>query len=367
MARMLCLSDMHLGDNKSALNNPKIVDKVTSDLVAFSDKSVDTLVLNGDVWEQCIPAGTLEENPGDGFCSSVAKASRYFFASLFSKISISNVVWVPGNHDLSLWKRLSLASGLPFHTSQRGAILKPSDVPAVKKFFEVLFDGSPQFKVAYPLFIAGNPYPDDFPYVMFTHGHLLDTLVRGEESEAAYIALRALGCKRPTVPADPESVARIAELADDFTLALWKQDSTVDYTFWNMIVRRLAHPQSCPLAGHETESVTRVNHPASTHDGLMPKVQAFLETVLADPNLPTPVGSLRQTVVAPAFSKPSCLVFGHDHLGTVEQIGACGVPFRVFDSGGWTVEFDGHVPHSHALVWPDEGTTPNYVYLSLAA
>ena len=227
----------------------------------------------------------------------------------------------------------------------------------------------PTFKVAYPLFIVGKPYPDDFPYVLFTHGHLMDELVRGEESEAVYLALRALGCKRPTLPNDPASpltVAGLAEATDAFTLALWKQDSSVDYTFWNEISRRIVHPQSCPLGGQGAEPLTRHNHPSSPHDGLAPKVRDFLEMTLMDPNLPTPVGSLRQTTVAPAFSKPSCLVYGHDHLGTAEQVGACGVPFYVFDSGGWTVEFDGHVPHSHALVWPDDGTLPNYVYLPVA-
>ena len=69
MTRILCLSDMHLGDNKSALNNPAIVAKVVTDVVNFTDPEVGTLVLNGDIWEQCIPAGTLEEDPRDGFCS----------------------------------------------------------------------------------------------------------------------------------------------------------------------------------------------------------------------------------------------------------------------------------------------------------
>jgi hypothetical protein len=358
---------MHLGDNKSSLNNQAIVAKVVADLADYAGPKVDTLVLNGDIWEQCIPAGTLEEDPGDGFCSSVTKASRQFFGALFSKIRIGNVVWVPGNHDLSLWKRLSDSSGLPFHTKPSGESLPAMDSKS-KKFFNSLFGSVIAFKVAYPLYLESQSDPIDFPLVLFSHGHLMDTLVRGEDSEATYLALRALGCGRPTLPPDSSdilSIAQIAEATDDFTLSLWKQDSEVDYTFWNKISRRLSHPESCLLKGLPSQPVGRLNHPASPRDGLMPFVCDFLEVALTDPSLPTPVGSLRSSAPSPAFAKPSCFVFGHDHLGTTFPAVAYGVPFQVFDSGGWTVEYDGHTPHSHALIWHDDDVVPSYIYLSL--
>ena len=31
------------------------------------------------------------------------------------------------------------------------------------------------------------------------------------------------------------------------------------------------------------------------------------------------------------------------------------MPFACADSGGWTSEFEGHLPHSHALVWREAG------------
>jgi hypothetical protein len=362
---------MHMGDNKSALNNSAVAAKVAQDLANATGGAIDTLVLNGDVWEQCIPAGTLEENPGDGFCSSVAKASRGFFTALLARVRVGKMVWVPGNHDLSLWKRLSDASKLPFHTAPTGATLTGASSPAAQKFFDVLFNGAgplPAFSIAYPIFLVADAFPADFPYTMFTHGHLMDPLVQGNESEAVYLALKALGCQRPSIPNDPAetlTITQIAQATDGFTLSLWKQDSTVDYTYWNMIARRLAHPQSCPTAGQPTTALKPADHPSSPRDGQMPQSKWFLETAVTDPNLPTPVGSLRSTTVAPAFSKPSCFVFGHDHLGTSVEAGICGVPFQIYDSGGWTVEFDGHTPHSHALVWNDAGTTPTYLYLAL--
>ncbi len=371
MARMACISDLHMGDNKSALNDSNIAAKVVSDLAAMTRGGIETLVLNGDVWEQCIPAGTIEENPGDGFCSSVATASRGFFAALLGKIAVGKVVWVPGNHDLSLWKRLSGASKLPFHTVPTGATLARDSSPAAQKFFEVLFKSTgplPVFSVAYPIFLVAGRGPDDFPYVLFTHGHLMDSLVQGRESAAAYLALEALGCRRPYLPSDPSqtlTIAQIAQATDGFTLSLWKQDSTVDYTLWNMIARRLVHPQSCPMAGKPTAPLDPLNHPSSPRDGQMAQAAWFLDTALTDPSLPTPVGSPRSPTAATTFNNPSCFIFGHDHLGAAMQAGICGVPFNIFNSGGWTVEFDGHAPHSHVLIWNDEGTTPTAVYLAV--
>jgi hypothetical protein len=363
--RLMCLSDLHLGDTKSVLNDPAVVTKVVADLANATGGAVDTLVLNGDIWEQCIPAGTLEEHPGDGFMSSVAKASRGFFSALFGAISVGQVVWVPGNHDLSLWKRLSNAEACPqFYTPPSGVALART-TSVSQKFFEVLFEGKAPdlFKVAYPVYLVGKPSPDDFPYVLFTHGHLMDSLIRGEDSEAEYLALKVLGCRRSLVPEDA-SLAEIARATADFTLALWKEDSAAGYTFWNMIVRRLSHPHDCPMKGDPTAYLNPTCHPSSPRDGLMPQASQFLESALTDDCLPTPVGSLRAPAGEnAAFSKLSCFVFGHDHLGTAAKVVVYGVPFGVFDSGGWTAEFEGHVPHTHALLW-DDGAIPSYLYLA---
>jgi hypothetical protein len=380
--KMMCLSDLHLGDGKSALNDATVVDRVVADLAKAAGGVVETLVLNGDVWEQCIPAGSLEENPGEGlrpngFMSSVAQASRYFFSELFGAIDVGQIVWVPGNHDLSLWKKLSDAAvvvpgsadpgAAPFYTDSSGVVLSRSSSALAQKFFDVLFKNAEprSFKVAYPVYLAGQSAPDDFPYVLFTHGHLLDTLVRGLESTAVYLGLKALGCDRPYVP-DNASLRDIARTTDPFTLALWKEDSSVDYTLWNFIVRRLVHPHDCPMDGCPTSYLNPTCHPSSPRDGIMPQASWFLEAALTDDRLPTPVGSLRASAPeSAAFNKLSCFVVGHDHLGTVTRTGVFGVPFQIFDSGGWTVEFDGHVPHTHALLWDGEnGTTPSYLYLS---
>jgi hypothetical protein len=199
--------------------------------------------------------------------------------------------------------------------------------------------------------------------LVFTHGHLLDPLVLGWDPTAEYTALAALGCKRPSVPADESDIKSVADLAlrvNDFCLSLWQRYSPRDFAYSNYVMRRLLHPQSCHWQGGLMTGIYSIppggegmDEPPA-HQGNMVQVPWFLNLLLMDPSLPSPVGKIGEGPVGPAFTNPSCLVFGHDHLGLDRTIVACGVPFKVADSGGWTAEFDGHLPHCHVLVWFDK-------------
>jgi hypothetical protein len=140
-----------------------------------------------------------------------------------------------------------------------------------------------------------KPTADDFPYIYFTHGHLLDRMVRGLDEEAVYVGLHVLGVSAPQhVPVDAAEVSSVAELArrtDSFTLALWKRYSRRDYIYANKIMRRLDHPASCPLQlgrehvprdGKSLISIVEADQksdPSSPRDGLMAEVPFFLDVV----------------------------------------------------------------------------------------
>ena len=255
MIARLCLSDLHLGDARSVLSQPDTVASVVRRLALLAgdpgpgdDKpTVGTLVLNGDVWEECVPSG-MEEHSTDMFQKSVAEASQRFFGQLLDAVAVQKIVWVPGNHDLSLWRLwCSLVSGSSPLTRYEG---QPLDMGSQKwhSTFDYLLGRRPvpAFWVSYPLFVE-KPWAEGFPYVAFTHGHLLDPLVRGLDSDATYLALRALGCGRPGVPDSPVSVSQLAKCTDNFTLSLWQRYSRRDWVYSNQIMRRLEHPSSCPL------------------------------------------------------------------------------------------------------------------------
>ena len=120
-------------------------------------------------------------------------ASRNFFSYLFSKIAIKNVVWVPGNHDLSLWKQLTQQLVTPYE----GVVLEDAKSLDLLSNLTLINDHRETcFRVSYPIF-RDVSVGDDYPMLLFTHGHLLDPLVRGLDPYEEYLALGALGCYRP--------------------------------------------------------------------------------------------------------------------------------------------------------------------------
>ena len=356
MISRLCLSDLHLGDARSVLSSPEIADQVVNELATLSGGAIGTLILNGDIWEECVPADMTHLS--FGIATSVLKASQRFLGDLIRAVHVDRIVVVPGNHDLSLWSwYCDKAAKESLYTPVTGRKVDAGQWP-----WSVLFDGfEGDLSFSYPIY-HDTSAGDDFPMLVFTHGHLLDPLVLGWDPTAEYTALKALGCSRPSIPVDGDeltTVQAVAALANDFVLALWQRYSPRDFAYSNYIMRRLQHPQSCHWQQGFTENgayeicTPEADEPPA-HQGYMEQVPWFLNLLLMDPNLPSPVGTFGGGPVGPAFTKSSCLVFGHDHLGLRRQVVACGVPFMVVDSGGWTSEFEGHLPHCHVLVWPED-------------
>ncbi len=354
MIARLQMSDLHLGDPRSVLSDPATAQKVVDEVARLSGGQVEKLILAGDVWEENVP-GDLKvlEN---GVAKSVKDAAAIFFGSLYAKIKVDEIVVVPGNHDVCTWHWYREKRGQSTVTNSEGESVEPLDWP----WFTLLGGFCGKLTFAYPLYWDKSAGVD-YPVLFVTHGHLLDPLVLGDDSFSEYNFLSALGVRRPMVKSldEAESVKEIAQGTLDFCLGLWKRYSVRDYIYANYIMRRLEHPESCLLQGSSitwiAEESIQVDDP-SPQQGNFANVPSFLDLVVRDPNLPTPVGTLGRRPfgggpTGPAFSKLSCLTFGHDHRGTWKRVISCGVPFVAADSGGWTSEWDGHIPHTHVLVW----------------
>lgn len=350
MAHIVCLSDFHLGDAGCALKNQAAASSLADYLAQVTNKSIDTLVLNGDIWEQCIPVHT-GQNPERGFFRSVASASQQVFGAILGQIAVKRMVWVPGNHDFTLFKRLAHSRNLSsLYTLPIGLPITAHDNSVTKDFFEVLLPAQAQsceFRLAYPNFASRM----QFPYILFTHGHLFDPFVLGWNDDAKSRALYLMGLSK-AIDQDIESMEELAEQTAPFMPVVWGEDSQLGYVYWNYINRRLDHSQSCSLAGTKSQKISSDVEPTSPRDGFLPKVPWYLNLAVTDKDLPSPVGDLRSPQAPKDFKTPSCFVFGHDHLGSRSKVIVCGVPFAVRDSAGWTVEHEGHHAHTHFLLWP---------------
>jgi hypothetical protein len=378
MIARLCMSDLHLGDGRSTLSNPEIADQVVAALEQASGGEIGTLILNGDVWEECVPAAlsVLE----DGLAKSTLDASNRFLGQLICRVKIGKIVVLAGNHDLSLWRwynsSLKVKDPNLEISPYTGCPVNPSDWPWSKL---LCYEGSGkaydgQLIYSYPLY-WDTSVGFDYPMLIFTHGHLHDPLVLGQDSEAEYVALKGLGCSRPSIPENLPSVGALARAVDSFVLSLWQRYSERDYVYANHVMRRLNHPQTCQWQNiyngdgfHLTGSGESLDQPPPGQ-GYIGNVPAFLSLLIMDPALPSPVGTLGGKLggkpLGPAFTNPSCLVFGHDHLGTRRMMAHWGVPWYVVDSGGWTSEYNGHLPHCHVLIWnKNEDVVPVSCFIS---
>lgn len=344
MVARVCLSDLHLGDPRSVLNDPNVAENVAKEIGRITGGKIGQLVLNGDVWEECTPANMddrVDEACG-GFACSVVTASRVFFRALQENAEIDEFVWVPGNHDLSL---LQTTFGYPCRTQPRGARV---DSIALNALMDVRRADT---RIAYPVFM-----PTDSPWILFTHGHLMDPLVRGIAPDIEYAALAALGCPRPiTQPEGEASLQDLAKRTDPFTLALWKRYSQLDAKYQEYILRRFDHlpddPESvrAAIVGAPVRAQMRID---TAPGSLWPHVDWLLTAALLDSRIQTPTSK----------DEPMTFVFGHDHLGTRAWRGVCDQQVLVVDSGGWTSDYPWHRPHSRVLVWPEKSDVEPVVY-----
>ena len=291
MIARLCLSDMHLGDPRSTLSNPEVAAKVVAELAELSGGEVGELVLNGDVWEECVP-GDMDKM-ADGFAASVLGASRTFFRPLFDKVKVGKIVYIPAT------TTSACGAGTAGSTSSSRAPARPtlgcrstgrSGRGGTRSWPGV---GAVELVASYPIYwdrSAGS----DYPILVFTHGHLLDPLVLGTDAEAAYVALRVLGCSRPPRPSDPTRISCVADASEPFCLALWARYSRRDYAYANYVMRRVDCPQQCQwqeifISGGDGCYATDcpIDQPPA-NQGRLGDVPRFLDLVMTDPDLPSP-------------------------------------------------------------------------------
>ena len=87
--RIVVLSDIHLGDSRSTLQDPKVVEGLIKEL--GRRKKIDELILLGDILDLAFSA-----------FQDVIDRAREFFDRI-SNLDIGKIVYIPGNHDYHIW------------------------------------------------------------------------------------------------------------------------------------------------------------------------------------------------------------------------------------------------------------------------
>lgn len=156
--RIVVLSDIHLGDRRSTLQKPEVVDALIKEL--NRRRKIDELILLGDILD--LAFSTFHD---------VIDQARTFFDQI-STLNVGKFIYIPGNHDYHIWllhieKRDVIEpvqhEGLPKMPDYMGQFLNKESF-----FSEVLpEDLEEKLEIRYPNYefvINGTRY-------FFHHGH----------------------------------------------------------------------------------------------------------------------------------------------------------------------------------------------------
>jgi UDP-2,3-diacylglucosamine pyrophosphatase LpxH len=359
-AHYVCLSDLHLGYEKSILNDPVAQGNLIDQIAGLCGGATDRLILNGDCFEGCVPIGAGEHDAA-GFNPGMAGASRSFLQKFTDAIHATSLVLLWGNHDYCLWQKVAASCGVPtFTNDQMGNVVLKQDghvLPGAEAFIDdVVGPAAEKFqriRSAYPNYVLGQQWP----FTVFHHGHLLDRLILGWLPAIDYLALKLVtGEGQPKVSGDgTETIESIHRKTEAFIEAMWKINSKPRAEEW-AILRRLEDKHLCPFypteaspSSKEIPSSLPINEPQSSQLGQ--QVGWYLSTVALDPTTPAMLGDPK----AKGF-----LVIGHDHNGGSEDVmGLDGHAWGLRNTGGWTSDRDETALHTHVLIHVEDIAEPS--------
>lgn len=373
MSELVAITDLHLGDrdpqNGSVLTSPDVRRTFANVLGEVVGWTIDTLVITGDLFEVCVPSRTvkqdlLHETTCYGLYNSTVNDAGAFFAELGKVMDINKLVWVPGNHDFALHRRICGAGSLVRPRKLRENEIWLEDAELARLFGTDI----PNIVASFPNYV--HECTAGWPLVLFTHGHLFDKQVLNPDANM----LRTLGLTLETghlwdpIPEDIASgggswTAKLVELTNHRVSDIWPQNlSLVAEAVYDYVLRRntrvfCADRPDKPMFKLIKPAFGTLD-PSSDSRG---RLGWYLDNSLVD--------------IAPVVpmwgNKPehSFFVCGHTHdAGAWLHQSLDGLTFEIYDVGGWTTDAAknrDNVPHTHALVWDRFPGTPSCYALNV--
>jgi hypothetical protein len=312
MLNTVVLSDLHFGEPYGLVHDQG-VPPVLNLINAHARGRLRRLVLAGDIFEMSTPESM----------DRLRRESRFFMQQARSRFQIDEVIWVPGNHDYTLFRRLvpDLLS-----TDPRGDL-------APREFVEEFFgDWRGAVRIAYPHLLlherrGGRPGGQAW---IIHHGHLMDRLVLGrtlrDRTRAFFSALGGGSLISPTEVSltAPHTLPQIEAQVRPVLLGIWchhPDPNNLQSDAWQL-VRRWESYLSCPA--RQPDLVVRDDSEVDLLSVDHEELAAFyLRALRRDPACPLPPGA-RLT-----------LVWGHSHEGGTRLMQVDGAPVRLINLGGW--------------------------------
>lgn len=369
---LLALSDTHLGEDTSLLHfeagRERLAEAITN--VFGEGATLDELVLIGD-----IPDRTLSST------AQIQEDTRAFMCTLERALKLHKVVYVPGNHDHSLWSAyvrgacpdglhesdITDADGVQFLAAGD----RPDEAgPGMEGLLKVFF--APDRAVPYEFVVANPLYARRFdgrqPTYVFTHGThfrgdvsaspgVLNALIRtGIGHWLAGLHLRTDG-KLSDQRTMRELEAAVTPLVDSLWPSAGESAITEADKLWFLLCTLSGKfcKSRVILEGEDDELVCRMSAPDQARgriEDLTPKHRAchgslrrfrenfyrVLPRFLAESGLP---------------DRPLTLIYGDTHAGGWGHLPDEDI--RVYNTGAWVVTGWRHHPPCHLFCIPEVG------------
>ena len=376
MLELLCISDLHFGEDYTFLDYPSQwtwddQDKLepfyreVATLAGLEPSSkpeveVNTLVLLGDIFE----LATAKIN-------KAAKSGRNFFDWLFQWLHPSRVVYVPGNHDHVVWMwwlvkpepegkhwwrrnpdRIKEKLGEKYEKVERKTCdpRLPVGVDGnswreeLISYFFGLKAKTLSLSLAYPAYAGPNCAPPGFrdrPFrSVFTHGHFNDpTFVRPKESSFISRAMHLF----------VEGRLNLVKMKDLEHI----EKGTWNYTnkYWYPHTTNLTLGEALYLAALRFEHKNPCRHEAQHQEKYVREVAPDLKEVDVSSN------DFYNFLLA-AFGKcwyetPYVYVYGHTHRGGAMPLDPS---LLLYNTGGWLRIVNDRPIHTHIFAITTDGT-----------
>jgi hypothetical protein len=318
--KLLCLSDLHLGEGPSLLNSDDGLRCFAQHLdTIVAGQAVDTLVLAGDVVDQVLSSSETYE----------ARAQAFFAATLPKLPGLRKVVYLFGNHDLALFRTL-FCDGQPtsrFFVTGVGEDGHPG-VGRLKS--RLLGDVDLPFVVANPVYVEES----ERRVYVFHHGHhlredLIDHWLVYRLLDIDLVDQKLLDTElefgSPS-PADANTLEEFENGTFPLVTTFWRNRRNLEvptqeklYTWFH----KMSHPSDGPR---------RVEPGARPYDLGKMALDGFGQDLIPHRYFPA---LRRSKLLTFPPGKPVSLIYGDTHFVGCHRTEYDGTPLTIINTGGW--------------------------------
>lgn len=341
----LCISDTHLGEDASLLNEDEGLDTLGGYLKEIAPNGVKNLVLAGDITDAVLASKEMYLSKTKAFIQCLADNIPY----------IKKITFMFGNHDLSLFREImcSGSSNSKFFLHGLSADSNP-DVQSLKDLL-VPSGLDIRFQIANPLYVTQS----ERKVYVFHHGHHLRKDIH--KCWGLFKYGNAIGLVQTVTgndlefgnpsPDKAETLEEFESCTFPLVTTLWKNeyDEAVppEEQFWRYVHKVTKH--------FDERSLEQGLHALKRKD--LPRIEKFSRDLIFKRYLHA---IIKSRLVSVSKEKEISFIYGDTHDGGYETKKVLGRKANIFNTGAWVTYDDNY--HPHCLIYTASANDQEKMY-----